>query len=144
MPQFVGASLPVPKLRGFDSWSGHIPRLQVQSPVGWGAYRRQPIGVALSRRGFCLLLCLPLSLIKSLKKHILRWGFKKKEALAGVVLLVGHCPTKRKVTSSIPGQGTCLVCGPFPVRVHARGNQSMLLSHTNDSLLLCLPPNPSF
>ena len=32
--QFVGASSHTPKGWGFDSWSGHIPKLQVQSSGG--------------------------------------------------------------------------------------------------------------
>ena len=35
-------------------------------------------------------------------------------ALTGVVQLVGCCPAKQKVTSSIPGQGACLGCGFCP------------------------------
>ena len=35
-------------------------------------------------------------------------------ALTRVALWVGHCPTNRKVAGSIPGQGTCLGCGPGP------------------------------
>ena len=31
--QVIGASFHAPKGCRFDSWSGHIPRLQVQSPV---------------------------------------------------------------------------------------------------------------
>ena len=41
--QLVG----VPKGSGFDSWSGHKPRLQVWFSH-WGAGRRQPIDVSLS------------------------------------------------------------------------------------------------
>ena len=35
---------------------------------------------------------------------------QKHVTLTGVVQLVGHCPAKQKVTSSIPGQDTCLGC----------------------------------
>ena len=53
---------------------------------------------------------------------------KKKEeeeecALTGVAQWAGHHPTKRKVTSSIPAQGTYLGCGPGPLWGYARGNQ---------------------
>ena len=49
--------------------------------------------------------------------------------------VVGCHPTNRKVTGSIPGQGTCLGCGS-PVGVPERGNQLMFLS-------LFLPPVPN-
>ena len=34
LSQWAGASFHAPKDRGFDSWSEHIPRLQVQSLLG--------------------------------------------------------------------------------------------------------------
>ena len=63
MPSLIAASSCTPKGCRFNSWSGHMPGLQFQSPVGM--YRRQPIDVALS-----------LSLSKQ-SKHTLRWGLKK-------------------------------------------------------------------
>lgn len=51
-----------------DYWSGHIPRLWIQSPVpGQGMYGRQLMDVPHSHRCFCLFLSLPFSL-KSIKK----------------------------------------------------------------------------
>ena len=43
-----------------------------------------------------------------------RRGFCKegRHTLTGVAQLAGHCPTKGNVVGSIPGQGTCLGCGP--------------------------------
>ena len=54
--QLVAASSRAPKGRGLDPWSGHVPRLQVQSPVGV-RHGRQPIDVSLP-------LFLPSSLFK--------------------------------------------------------------------------------
>ena len=39
---------------------------------------------------------------------------KLTRALASMAQLVGHHPTGQKVIGSIPGQGTCLGCGPGP------------------------------
>ena len=50
------------KGRGFSSWSGHITRLQVQSPVGTRT-RRQPVDISLSHQ------CFSLSLSKAMKKR---------------------------------------------------------------------------
>ena len=51
--------------------------------------------------------------------------------------LVEHCSTKQKVAGSIPGQGTCLGCGPGAlVGVHVTGTQLMFFSHTDVSLPL--------
>ena len=36
------------------------------------------------------------------------------QALTCVAQLIGHSPTKRKVTGLIPSQGTCLGCGSGP------------------------------
>ena len=64
---------PITKCRGFDPQSGHVPRLQVQSPVwahmnpGSGAYRRQPVDVSLLHRCF---FSLPSSLSKSKGKKM--------------------------------------------------------------------------
>ena len=38
----------------------------------------------------------------------------KNFALAGVAQWIECWPANRKVTGSIPGQGTCLGCGPGP------------------------------
>ena len=51
--------------------------------------------------------------------------------------LVGHHPANREVTSSIPGQGTCLGCRPGPW-LGACEKQPM-----DVSLALFLPPFPS-
>ena len=51
---------------------------------------------------------------------------------------------KAKVTSSIPGSGTCLGCGFSPqleTRLHTRSNPLMFLSHINVSLPFS-PPFP--
>ena len=42
------------------------------------------------------------------------WIMLTVEVLTGVAQLAGHLPTERKVTSWIPGQGTCLACGFGP------------------------------
>ena len=34
--------------------------------------------------------------------------------MTGVAQWVGHCPANQKVTVAIPGQGSCLGCGPGP------------------------------
>ena len=44
-------------------------------------------------------------------------------ALAGVAQLIGRHPANLKVTSSTPGQGTCLGCGFIHVGERARGNR---------------------
>ena len=70
-------------------------------------------------------------------------------ALPIVAQLVECPPAERKVASSIPGQGMCLVCEFVGSRfwagvgLHIRGNQSMFFSHINVSLPLFLPPFPS-
>ena len=46
--QLVGVLSHRPKVLKFDSWSGHIPKLWVQSIPGWSTYERQPINVCLS------------------------------------------------------------------------------------------------
>ena len=43
-------------------------------------------------------------------------GFKS--TLTGVAQLIGCCPGKQKVTSSIPSQGVFLGCGPGPQLGH--------------------------
>ena len=58
------------------------------------------------------------------------------DALTGVARWVGRHPVDQKVTGSIPGQCTCLGCGPGPQiggrggRGGVGGNQSIFLSHT--------------
>ena len=39
---------------------------------------------------------------------------KDTPALAGTAQRIEHQPVNRRVTGSIPGQGTCLGCGPGP------------------------------
>ena len=46
--------------------------------------------------------------------HSQRFAKIVQGALASVAQLVGHPPTKRKVTGLIPGQGTCLHGAPGP------------------------------
>ena len=78
--QLVGMSSATPKGCGFDSQSGHMPRVSSSVP-SWGTCRRQLIYISLPH----LSLSLPLSLILSpppfvgwgLNKHTLGWGFKK-------------------------------------------------------------------
>ena len=65
--QLVGAMPCRPVGCGFDSRSGHMPRLQVQSPVRV-CMRRQPIDVCLSLY-LSLSLSLSLSLPLSQKKQ---------------------------------------------------------------------------
>ena len=56
-------------------------------------------------------------------------GNKKQEvALAGVAQWIECQPVNWKVTGSIPGQGTCLGCGPGPQLGCVRGSQLMFLS----------------
>ena len=57
--QLVGASFHTPKGWGFDSWSGHITRLWVQSPVGVHMGGKQSMPLSLSPP---LPLPIPLSL----------------------------------------------------------------------------------
>ena len=55
--------------------------------------------------------------------------------------LVEHCPVNKKVTGSIPGQGTHLGCGSVPGRgTYKRQLIDISLSHQRSSL----PPFPSF
>ena len=66
--QLVGVPSHTQKGYGFDSQSGHIPRLQVQSLVwvhmipGTGVYERQPIDVPLSYQCVCVCVSLSVSL----------------------------------------------------------------------------------
>ena len=58
--QWIGASFCIPKGWGFDSWSGHLPRLQVRSPIGNQLMFLSYIDVSLSLpRSLCLSLPLP-------------------------------------------------------------------------------------
>ena len=58
-----------------------------------------------------------------------------QQALALVAQWAGHHPTNGKVASSIPGQGTCLGCGPGP---WLGGMQEA----TDRCFSLSLPPSP--
>ena len=59
-----------------------------------------------------------------------------KTALTGVAQLVGHRPTKQKVTGSIPAQGTCLGVGLVPSQgTYERQPTVVSLSH------LCFSPS---
>ena len=54
-------------------------------------------------------------------------------ALTGVAQWFGHCPTKQKVTGSIPGQGTCIGYRPGPgwgVCMGDATHQCVSLSHS--------------
>ena len=82
MAQLVGASSHAPKCCRFNTESGHIPRLQVQSPVrvhmgGNQLMFLSHISVSLSL-SFSLSLPPFLSLSK-INKHILGWGLKIKK-----------------------------------------------------------------
>ena len=71
--------------------------------------------------------------------------FKKKFtlALADVVQWIECWPKNRRVTSSIPSQGTCLGCRQVPGWGHVRGNLLMYINHNDVSLPPFLPPFPS-
>lgn len=65
--QFAGASFSTRKGCGFNSRSGHIPRLGVQSPVG------------VCMRGNQLMLFSHINdSLSQINKHILAIGFKEK------------------------------------------------------------------
>ena len=49
----------------------------------------------------------------------------------------------QKVASSIPGQGTCLGCGPGPQLGHVRGNHTLMFLPLSFSLPLSLKINKS-
>ena len=78
----VGASSCTPKVCGIDSWSGHIPRVQVWSPVG--ACTRGNKFMFLSH------IDVPLSL-SLINKHNLKWRLKKRKVESGRVLGWGMC-----------------------------------------------------
>ena len=61
-----------------------------------------------------------------------------KLALAGVAQWIDCQPANQRVTGLIPGQGTCLGCGPGPHLGVCEGQP-----HTDVSLPLFLPPFPS-
>ena len=65
--------------------------------------------------------------------------FKKNNFYSGqCAQWIEDQPAEWKVASSIPGQGTCLGCGPGHQLGRVRGNQLKFLSHINVSL----PPLP--
>ena len=129
--QLCGVLLPKPKDRGFDSWSRHMPRLWVWSPVRVRA--RSNRSIFLSHIG--ISVCLSSSLLHSLKSV---------SALAGMAQWTECGPVNQRVACSIPSQGTRLGCGPGPRLVVVNGSLLMYLSHIDVSLLLFLPPFPSF
>ena len=78
--QMVRASSHKPKCCASDSWSGHMPRFQVQSPVralpGQGRMRGNR-SMFLTSAFFSLSLSLPSPLSKT-NEHVLRWRGKKE------------------------------------------------------------------
>ena len=72
--QLFGVLFSTLKGRGFDSWSGHIPRLWVQSPVGERMGGTQSMCLTLT------FFSLPSSLSK-INKHILKWEGKNATTL---------------------------------------------------------------
>ena len=63
----------------------------------------------------------------------------KTPSLPGVAQWIEHQPAKRKVTGSIPSQGTCLGCGPGPQEgVCERQLTAVSLAHRRFSLSLSL------
>ena len=62
--------------------------------------------------------------------------FKNPPALTDVAQLVGCHTAKQKVTSSIPGQGTCLGCRPGP-------QLGCMQAATNQCFFSSLSPPPS-
>ena len=84
---------------------------------------------------------LRLSCLRNRKKN----NLKKLEvpALTNVAQLIGCRPVKQKVTSSIPGQGTCLGCRFSPQLGHVKRQQnyvSLLHQWFSPSLSPFLPP----
>ena len=66
----------------------------------------------------------------------------KGGALAGVAQWIEHWPVNRKFTNLIPGQGTCLGCGPGPqLRVCERQPHINVYFSLFLSLLLFLKEN---
>ena len=61
------------------------------------------------------------------------------KALTGVAELVGCHPTKQGVAGWIPGQGTCLGCGPGPQLGCVREATDQSFSHTLMFLSLSFP-----
>ena len=94
MAQLDGVSSCKLKGHGYDSWSGHMTRLQVRSPVG--AHMRQPISHrcfshdvnSLSHQCFSPSLSLSLSLLSPLpskiNKHVPVRITKNKEVWGGL------------------------------------------------------------
>ena len=79
--QLIGASLCTPKKGwGFDSWSRHIPKLQVRYPVRavWVA-NNQCFSLSLASLSYSRSLSPPSSLFETNKKHIFGWVLKKEK-----------------------------------------------------------------
>ena len=49
---------------------------------------------------------------KGLKNHMILSIESEKVTLTGIAQLVGCCPAEWKAPGLIPGEGTCLGCGP--------------------------------
>ena len=89
----VGTSSHKLKVPGFDSWSGHMPGLQVQFP---GACKRQPIDVSLSHECFFLSLFPSPSL--SLKSINMSSG-EDKEKKKVIQRDIGNCAKMMMIAS---------------------------------------------
>ena len=66
-----------------------------------------------------------------------------RAALAGIAEWIECWPLNRRVTGSIPSQGTWLGCRPGPQLGHVKGNHLMYLLQADVSLPLFLPLFPS-
>ena len=122
----------------FNSGSGHMPGLQVWSLVRMCSRGNQLIFLSLS-----FSLSPPLSkkwINKFFLKNYIVYICIKDQALTGVAQLVEHHPTKQKVASSIPGQGTCHGYGPVPSWRHVRGSQSLDWCFSLTSMFISLLP----
>ena len=63
-------------------------------------------------------------------------------ALTGAARWVGHCPTNRRVTGSVPGQGTLLDCRPEPgPRLGACMRQPIDASLAHECVSPSFPPS---
>ena len=123
--------IPYTKRLGFDSWSGHIPRLWVQSPIRPGCVLEATDGLFFSY----IDVSLSLSLIN---KHILRWGLNKKEndevKRGWIHYLIVSGPDSYLIFFN-PHQRTCLLILEG-VREGGRGGEKQLCKR--ETLISCL------